>query len=119
MPWSPPAPRTAGDEYELREKFDGVVLAVGQNSFEARLFPSEVEDEPLEAEFSNDDLSVNDRALLEPGAMFVLTIGYRTTGSSRRRESSFYLRRMPAMTDEQASQASARATAYRDDVQWK
>jgi hypothetical protein len=119
VPWNPPAPKTAGDVYELREKFDGVVLSVGQDNFEARLFPSEASDEPVETEFSKDDLSIEDRALLEPGTMFVLTIGYRTSGSSRRRESYFYLRRMPAMTDEQVSQASVRASQYRDELQWK
>ena len=119
VPWSPPAPRAAGDVYELREKFDGVVLSVGSDTFEARLYPSKDDGEPLEAEFSKDDLGINDRNILEPGTMFVLMIGYRTIGSSRRRESFFYLRRMPAMTDEQVSQASARASQYRDDLQWK
>ena len=119
VPWNPPARKPAGDVYELREKFDGVVLSVGPGNFEARLFPSEENDEPVEAEFAKDDLSVEDRELLEPGALFVLTIGYRTSGSSRRRESYFYLRRMPAMTDEQVNQASARASQHRDDLQWK
>lgn len=117
--WAPPAPKTAGDVYELREKFDGVVVSVGQDNFEARLFPSEGGDEPVETEFSKDDLSIEDRALLEPGTTFVLTIGYRTSGSSRRRESYFYLRRMPAMTEEQVRQASVRASQYRDEIQWK
>jgi hypothetical protein len=117
--WAQPDPKPVGDIYELKEKFDGVVLSVGKDSFDARLFPSLVNDEPVEAEFPKDELSAEDQKLLEPGAMFVLNIGYRMSGSSRRRESFFYLRRMPAMTDEEVNRASVRASQYRNDLQWK
>ena len=117
--WATPAVKPAGDIYELKEKFDGVVLSVSNDSFDARLFPSQVENEPVEAEFPKDELSPEDRELLEPGAMFVLTIGYRTSGSSRRRESFFYLRRMPSMTGEQVDRASLRASQHRNDLHWK
>jgi hypothetical protein len=119
VPWVPPAARVAGDLFELREKFDGVVLSVGEKDFEARLYPSASSGEIVEALFSRDDLNVLDRNSLAPGALFVLTIGYRTIGSSRRRESSFYLRRMPSLTEEHVSQAKARAVQFKNDVQWK
>lgn len=109
----------AGDEFELKEKFDGVVLDISDESFVARLFPTEANTHPAEAEFPRTELSPEDQALLELGAPFVLTIGYRKDGAVRRRESSFYMRRLSPLTDTQVREASDRATVFCDAVNWK
>ncbi len=111
--------RLPQDTFTLAEKFDGVVLSVDDETFVARLFPSEADTGPAEAEFSRKELSEADQPLLFPGAPFVLTIGYRQSGSRLTRESSFYMRRLPTWSDEELNQAAQRAKTFSETVGWK
>ena len=114
-----PPMRVSKETFSLVEKFDGVVLSVDDKAFVARLFPSEAETHPAVAEFPRSELSDEDQALLFAGAPFVLTIGFRTSGSSRKRESSFYMRRMPAWSEEELNRATERAKTFSETVGWK
>lgn len=111
--------QTVNEGFILAEKFDGVVLSVLENSFTARIFPSEAKTGPAEIEFPKTELSDVDLSLLHEGAPFVLNIGYRTIGSRRQRESSFYMRRLIPRSEAELINATQRAKTFSDLVGWK
>jgi hypothetical protein len=95
------AKRTASaavERFWLLNRWQGQVLSVGRESFEAQLFdpahPSVIE----HAEFSISELSPDGLALLRPGAIFYWMIGYRDFGSRQRmREPVIWMRRSGRM----------------------
>ena len=94
------APRThrvstrSNDRYILLKKYEGFVTSRGERSFTARLFENSSDYPVLEAEFDLEEIDETDRELAIEGAALVWTIGYGYKGSTRKRESSIYLRRL-------------------------
>ncbi len=76
--------------------WDGVVVAIGRETFKARIIPiGEGGPEQL-AEFSLKDISPGDETLFSHGALFYWTISYRTySGRRTKRESEVRFRRLP------------------------
>lgn len=97
------------ERYILLKKYEGFVISRQEDSFLARLFENQSDHTALEAEFELEELSETDRKLAVEGAPMVWTIGYRYDGSTRKRESAIYLRRLPAWTEKEIRE-SARAT---------
>jgi CheY-like chemotaxis protein len=86
------------DRFWLLNRWQGQVLTVGPDSFEAQLFdpahPSVIEN----AKFSINELPADGLKLLRPGAVFYWMIGYRDLGSrQRKRESMIWMRRSGRM----------------------
>jgi hypothetical protein len=107
------------DRYILLKKYEGFVTSRSQDSFWARLFENSSDYPVLEAEFDIEELSETDRELAVEGASMVWTIGYRYEGSTRKRESSIYLRRLPRWTDAEIAEAKEAAGKLTCGISWE
>jgi hypothetical protein len=105
--------------YILLKKYEGVVTSRGEQSFTARLFENASDYPVVEAEFDLDELSETDRELAVEGASLVWTIGYGYDGSTRKRESAIYLRRLPPWSDKEIEQGSRAAEDLTRGIQWE
>lgn len=90
--------RRSAVRFWLLNKWQGRVLAIGSDTFQAELFdlahPNIIE----HAEFPLSELPADGRALLRPGAVFYWMIGYRDEGTRQRtRESIIWMRRSGIM----------------------
>jgi hypothetical protein len=109
----------AGDRYILLKKYEGVVISRGPQSFTTRLFENASDYPVVEAEFDIEELSETDRALAVEGAPLVWTIGYRYDGSTRKRESAIYLRRLPAWSDQEIEESARAAEELTRGIHWE
>jgi hypothetical protein len=101
------------------QSWEGTVLAIEDDSFVARL--ADVNGEHLDEEVSlaTEELCDFDLELLEPGAIFYWTIGYRyQLGGARERVSRIRFRRLPAWTKSQLDEARERAAALGHALGW-
>jgi hypothetical protein len=120
--WLPRARRLSPpptDRYILLKKYEGVVISRTQDSFTARLVENQSDYPVLEAEFDIDELSEGDRKLAVEGAALVWTIGYRYEGSTRKRESAIYLRRLPPWTEKEIEAARRTAEQLTHGIRWE
>jgi hypothetical protein len=86
---------TPREPYDLKQKWEGYVLEVGQETFRARL--TAIAGEPGQ-HIANIYLAEVDNAekdLVKPGSIFYWSIGYRDLTSGRRRESFIRFQRLP------------------------
>lgn len=81
--------------FRAMQKWEGYVNEVREDSFVAVLSPITGEGPDQEAEILIDDVSLDDRPLIEPGAIFYWSIGYRDE-PQRTRTSLIRFRRLPA-----------------------
>ena len=100
------------------KKYEGFVTSRGDQSFTARLFENSSDYPVLEAEFDLEELSETDRQLAVEGAPLVWTIGYGYNGSTRKRESMIYLRRLPPWSEKEIAQGKEAATELTRGIQW-
>lgn len=94
------------DDFFSKQKYEGIVLSVNDETFIARLrnLTEKLPDE--EAEFSIEDLSPDDLPLLSEGAMFYWNIGYRDmVGGQRIACHMINFRRLPRWTDQDLAAA--------------
>ncbi len=113
------------DPDELKEravslqKWEGVVIAVEKDIFQARLLDLTDENPEEQAEFLIEEISDDDRELLRPGAVFYWSLGYLTTGTGQRiRTSIVKFRRLPAWTERDMRMAQERAKEIRQTIGW-
>ena len=105
----PPFPQSQ-EYFNVKQKWEGYVLEVGQDTFRARLVPIVGEDADLEAEIFLTDVEDSDQVLVEPGAVFYWSIGYAIKPSGNRYQASFIrFRRLPPLTKEKLEVARAKA----------
>jgi hypothetical protein len=107
------------DRYILLKKFEGFVISRGERSFTARLFENSSDYPVVEAEFDLEEISETDRELAIEGAALVWTIGYGYDGSTRKRESTIYLRRLPPWSEKEIAQARQAASELSRGIQWE
>lgn len=105
--------------YILLKKYEGFVTARGEDSFSARLFENNSDYPVVEAEFDLEELSETDRGLAVEGASLVWTIGYAYEGSTRKRESLIYLRRLPAWSSKELEKARSDAEDLTRAIRWE
>jgi hypothetical protein len=100
--------------FELRQQFEGTVLSISQDEFEARLMDRTRPSNPNEiASFSLLDVSEGDRELLQPGAVFYWSIGYRIQPWGQRERSSIIrFRRVPVWTRSELGQIKKQAESW-------
>ena len=97
--------------FEVRQKWEGYVLELGEETFYARLICIEGEGPDLEAEIELEAVNPTDRDLVQRGAYFYWSIGYLKRSSGTIRHSLIRFRRLPPITDADRAQAEARADA--------
>ena len=99
----PPRPRQVPSAtFHALQEWEGHVLDVGKEEFEARLIDLTAGGayEGEEATIPRQDVSDHDAKKLRVGAIFRWVIGYeRTAGGSRRRVSQIVFRDLPAVTE--------------------
>jgi hypothetical protein len=107
-------------DFTSLQKWEGVVVNVHDNSFEARLIdltantPEETAEIPLE-EVSEDDFS-----LIEEGAVFYWNIGYRKMISGQRERVTFIrFRRLPLWQKGEVDAARQKADKLQELFGWK
>ncbi len=77
--------------FKLLQNFEGIILDINIDTFHARIFDLTDEDRPPEeADFYIEDISVEDRDMLNKGAIFYLNIGYDINESGTRKRSSYF-----------------------------
>jgi hypothetical protein len=96
------------ERFTLLQKWDGVVLEADEETFTARLFDGLGELPPQQATFSREELSSEEQSQIAEGAPFVWTIGYRHIGTTRRRDSTIYFRRLPSWSADEITAARTR-----------
>ena len=105
--------------YILLKKYEGFVTTRGEASFSARLFENNSDYPVVEAEFDLEELSETDRELAVEGAPMVWTIGYAYEGSTRKRESLIYLRRLPAWSSKELEHGRSTAEDLTSAIRWE
>ncbi len=108
-----------GQRYILLKKYEGFVTARREDSFSARLFENSSDYPVIEAEFAVEELSETDRVLAVEGAPMVWTIGYAYDGSTRKRESLIYLRRLPPLSDRDLAEGRKDADNLTSGIPWE
>jgi hypothetical protein len=101
------------------QSWEGTVLHVEDDSFVARLIDANGDHLDEEVSLAKEELCDFDLELLESGAIFYWTIGYRyQLGGARERVSRIRFRRLPAWTKRQLDEARERAEALERDLAW-
>ncbi len=102
------------------QKWEGAVLEVDDTTFRVRLVDLTGERPEEEMELEKDELSDFDLDLLEPGAIFYWTIGYRRElpRGARERVSLIRFRRFPAWSRRELASAHKRAEEARRELGW-
>jgi hypothetical protein len=105
--------------YILLKKYEGFVTARGADCFSVRLFENNSDYPVVEAEFDLEELSETDRELAVEGAPLVWTIGYSYEGSTRKRESLIYLRRLMAWSNKELEQGRSAVEDLTRAIRWE
>ena len=106
-------------QFHALQKWQGSVSKVTDSTFDARLL--DLKDPSVEevAEFDLEEVSVGDRPLVVPGAVFYWSVGYRTEPSgSRSRTSVLVFRRLPAWSEKDLRRADDRVRELRNSFGW-
>jgi hypothetical protein len=105
---------TARTRFIALESWEGVVTEVTEDTFVARLFTNDEREADEEAEILLGEISPSDLPLVEPGAAFYWSIGYRDRrGARRERVSDIRFRRLPAWTEKELAEAKEEALKTR------
>lgn len=105
--------------FDALQKWQGQVSEVTNSTFTALLLDLLEPSVEEEAEFDLEEVSRGDLDLVEPGAVFYWSVGYRTEPSGERSRSSVLVfRRLPAWTDRDLQRAQDRAKELRDSFEW-
>ena len=94
------------------QKWEGRVESLADDGFVATLTDTSTGGPDELAEFPWEEISIGDRALVEPGAIFYWSIGYKDAVSGQRsRESVIRFRRLPRWSRQDRAEATIRARA--------
>ena len=102
--------------FRLLQQWEGTVTEVGEGEFTAELRDiTEPANCREEAVFDTDEISPDDQPLLELGAVFRWSIGYRTSAAGQReRVSQLRFVRIPGWRRSAIMDVECRATQLRD-----
>jgi hypothetical protein len=104
----------ARDRDKVIQKWEGYVIEVEQDTFRARLVPIVGEGSDQEAEIYLEEVEKEDRALIEPGAVFYWSIGYLDRPSGRISASSIRFRRLPGWTKREMDSVDAKVARLKN-----
>jgi hypothetical protein len=106
--WEKPSP--SKEAFLALQRWEGVVTECRNDTFIARLTDLTAEGPAEEVELSISDVSPEDLSLVELGAVFYWSIGYRDDASgSRLRASTLRFRRLPVWSEQELDAATERA----------
>lgn len=101
------------DTFEILQKWEGIVLDVSQETFQARLTPLQGNTTEKYAEIYVDKVDPSDRPLLKIGATFYWSIGLlKSKSGTTRKKSILRFRRLPILTVAERSRAIAVAQEW-------
>jgi hypothetical protein len=103
----------------LLQKWDGVVLYTDDEIFMGKLIDSHGKLKDHDVTFLRVELPKEEQELIEAGAPFVWTLGYRKIGNTRERASVLYFRRLPPWDEREISAAETKAKALRESIEWR
>ena len=113
---SPPKMPPSREYSKATQKWEGRVISVFGDTFKATLSPLVGDEAVQEAEIYVEDITRDERPLIEPGAVFYWSIGYLERPSGRRRESVIRFRRLPTWTSNEVRTGKERdLTSYFDE----
>jgi hypothetical protein len=95
--------------FEVRQKWEGYVQSVDEETFSAVLTAIQGDEGEQQAEIYLENIDEVDRKLIEPGAIFYWSVGYLDRPSGRQRASVIRFRRLPAWTRADIEEAQAEA----------
>lgn len=101
------------------QKWEGIVLQILKDTFIARLIDLTHGGSDEEAEFSFEEVHIEDQSLIKPGAIFYWNIGYLEDRGQRIRASVTRFRRVPTWKSEEIEAAKRDAQYVRDLFDWK
>lgn len=108
-----------GARFIVVQKWEGAVTAVEGDFFIARLTDLTAGAAQEEVELPLEEVSDDDRSLVESGAVFYWSIGYDVArGGQRTRASRIRFRRLPAWTAKELGEAKERAKKLKEDLGW-
>jgi hypothetical protein len=111
--------RATQDHFHALQQWEGVVDAINDGTFFARLVDRTAEGPDEQAEFDLAEVPAGDRELIAPGAVFYWSVGYRTSATgTRSRASVISFRRLPAWTEAEKRQAKERARQIARALDW-
>lgn len=115
----PTIPRSI-DKMEILQEWEGVVTAVEKDTFTAELVDlTHDRQSHEEADLPIDDLSSDDRQLVEVGSVFRWMIGYQIKPhGSRSRVSRIVFRRLPVWTEEEIENSKKEASDLAKSISW-
>jgi len=101
--------------FQLLQQWECVVRSIGETEFTAILYDlTDRKRAEEEATFLLDDVSDSDRAMVDKGAVFYWSIGYRTSSTNQKdRVSQIRFRRFPPWTRSERRDAEAIAEELR------
>lgn len=102
--------------FELLQQWECVVREITEGGFTAVLYDlTDSSNGAEEATFALEDVPDGDRVLVEPGAVFYWSLGYRTGLTGEKiRAAQIRFRRLPALTRQERSEAATEAIGFRD-----
>jgi hypothetical protein len=110
VPVSIPVPSLPQAEFDALQKWEGHVIAVRESEFTATLVDLTQPGVEEEVVLDLSELSEDDLPLVQPGAVFYWSVGYRVEQSGERSRSSvIWFRRLPAWTEKDIEHAAVRA----------
>lgn len=103
-------PRKHTATFRTLQKWEGMVEEVFEDYFSARVVDKTTSNLEEYVEFDLEDIDDDDRALLEPGAIFYWSIGYyKSVQGQRLRSSQIRFRRLPAWTESDLQKVNDKA----------
>lgn len=108
--------------FEPLNEWEGYVVSTSDSEFVANLLDLTAgsESETDMAVFSLDDVSDDDKTLVQVGAIFRWSLGYeRKLSGSRRKVSSIVFRRLPIWTAREIAESMEKAQAILRSITWE
>lgn len=113
-PVSIPSPTLPQPEFDALQKWEGHVVSVSEADFTATLVDLTQPGVEEEVVLDLSEVSEDDVPLVQPGAVFYWSVGYRVEQSGERSRSSvIWFRRLPAWTDKDIERARERASGLK------
>ncbi|MFC1926026.1 hypothetical protein ACFLW2_04960 [Chloroflexota bacterium] len=114
--FSPPPQPIGYERFQAIQKWEGQVISVGEETFNAQLAPLIGEkDAQQEAELYIVDIDPSDHFLIKPGAIFYWSIGYLDGRPSGRIKASILrFRRLPAWDANELKRAKLKSSRLED-----
>ena len=102
------------DSFVSLQKWEGVVLSLGEDTFTAKLVDSTDTSRPAEiTELALEDVQEYELEMVKPGAIFILTIGYHISKSrQKRRQTHLLFRRLPVWQERDLQKALEKANRF-------